>query len=353
MKKKLVIGLAGAIGLTVTLAGCSSGGATGNETVTTTSGQIAQSETVTTTSEQVAQSETTAVPVDIPSDIEVNEINFPDEIFREFVLYYVETNENGMLDANEIADCKYMDVCRMGYYTDISSLKGIEYFTALETLNCNGNKLSSLDVSKNTALRILQCGGNNLSSLDVSKNMALETLECYSNNLSNLDVSKNTALTKLSCNSNNLSDLDVSNNSGLSELNCSENNLSRLDFNENLRHLWCSKNNLSSLDVSKNMALYTLVCDENNLSSLDVSKNTELNDVTFEPGGQTKEITATNGEILLSDLSPDIIASNIKDLNGAFVRDDKLTNITGDTITYNYETGCEYHTMSVTLNVTK
>ena len=46
---------------------------------------------------------------------------------------------------------------------DIKSLKGIEYFTALDSLDCSVNELTTLDVSKNTALNVLTCCGNQIS----------------------------------------------------------------------------------------------------------------------------------------------------------------------------------------------
>lgn len=42
----------------------------------------------------------------------------------------------------------------------LTSLKGIEYFTALTELRCNNNQLTTLDVSKNTALTVLWCETN-------------------------------------------------------------------------------------------------------------------------------------------------------------------------------------------------
>ena len=48
-----------------------------------------------------------------------------------------------------------------------------EKFSALTSLRCGGNQLSSLDVTKNTALTTLYCNGNQLSSLDVTKNTEL------------------------------------------------------------------------------------------------------------------------------------------------------------------------------------
>ena len=91
-------------------------------------------------------------------------------------------------------------------------MKGIEYFTALEKLDCWLNyKLTDLDVSKNTKLRYLTSFSSNLTALDVSNNTALELLNCSYNKLTTLDVSKNTALTDLSCYHNNIKGDDMVN----------------------------------------------------------------------------------------------------------------------------------------------
>ncbi len=50
-------------------------------------------------------------------------------------------------------------------------------------LYCNGNGLTSLDVTQNTELATLYCDDNQLTMLDVSKNTALKSLSCSSNQL--------------------------------------------------------------------------------------------------------------------------------------------------------------------------
>ncbi len=54
----------------------------------------------------------------------------------------------------------------------------VELFKNLKTLSCNGNYLTSLDVSRNTILKGLHCYMNNLTSLDVSNNLELVELRC-------------------------------------------------------------------------------------------------------------------------------------------------------------------------------
>ena len=204
---------------------------------------------------------------------EINASNFPDENFRNYLLNE-DYGKDGKLSSAEISEVKSISV----FYSNIASLKGIEFFSALTYLNCQDNQLTALDVSKNTALTDLSCEGNQLTSLDVSKNTALTDLNCSGNQLTSLDVSKNTALTDLNCSGNQLTALDVSKNTRLRSLYCSGNQLTALDVSKNtaLTDLSCYGNKLTALDVSKNTALTYLYCYDNQLTALDVSKNTAL-----------------------------------------------------------------------------
>ena len=183
------------------------------------------------------------------------------------------TLDNYVLTAN-IKTLRSLDISGKG----ITSLEGIENFTALTSLSCSSNQLTSLDVSANTALTRLACGSNQLTSLDVSANTALTRLTCRYNQLTSLDVSANTALTRLECYSNQLTSLDVSSNTALTGLSCDENSLTSLDVSTNtaLTYLTCQINELESLDISANTALTRLTCGYNQLTSLDVSANTAL-----------------------------------------------------------------------------
>ena len=206
--------------------------------------------------------------------IAIDATNFPDEKFRTYVSSNFDSDNNGFLSDAEIAAAKEVIVYNKG----ISDLTGIEYFTALEFLDCHNNQLTALDVSKNTALKNLRCNGNQLTALDVSKNTALTLLLCNNNKLTALDVSKNTALGVLYCSSNQLTVLDVSKNAAFGTLECSDNQLTALDVSKNtaLKNLECSLNQLTALDVSKNTQLEQLFCYGNQLTILDVSKNTAL-----------------------------------------------------------------------------
>ena len=92
-----------------------------------------------------------------PEEIDINVTNFPDENFRHYLLEQ-DYGKDGVLTEAEIKGITSIIVYKKG----ISSLKGIEYFTALRILECLYNKLTALDVSKNTELRYLYCYKNNI-----------------------------------------------------------------------------------------------------------------------------------------------------------------------------------------------
>ncbi|MEI3381593.1 MAG: hypothetical protein V8R43_08845 [Dorea sp.] len=150
--------------------------------------------------------------------VAIDNTNFPDANFRSIVASSFDNDNDNYLSEEDINEAKFINCANEG----ISDLTGISHFTALETLYCYNNQLTSLDVSKNTALFDLDCSNNQLTSLDVSKNTALTDLTCYNNQLTSLDVSKNTALTYLDCDNNQLTSLDIS-NANMNIFNCRNN----------------------------------------------------------------------------------------------------------------------------------
>lgn len=214
--------------------------------------------------------------------VEINETNFPDENFRAWVNNINQTTP-GFLTKDECDAVTTIDISNPGGFgaPSISNLTGIQYFTLLDTLNCEMNTLTTLDLSQNTALVELNCADNPLTILDLSQNTALTYLECANNQLTALDVSQNKELTGLSCDNNQLTTLDVSQNTALIQLGCGGNQLTALDISKNtaLIYLICEDNQLTALDVSHNKELGELYCENNQLVALDLSKNMNLGSV--------------------------------------------------------------------------
>ena len=212
----------------------------------------------------------------------INSTNFPDDNFRA----YVQSTIMGDASASELTDEKIASTIDIDVsYSDIADLKGIEYFTALTSLVCTGNSLTTLDMSSNTALTVLMCNSNQLESLNISKNAALRSLYCGSNKLKTFDITHCTSLIQFVCNNNRFLTLDLSKNTALNILGC-------------------SLNMLESLDLSANTALYDVTCDHNRLTELDLSANTALEEIEINPHTHNGlNFTETEDEMYQVDLS--------------------------------------------------
>ena len=116
-------------------------------------------------------------------------VDIPDANFKGYLVNNTAINTNGDSEIQVSEANSFEGVIDISF-TSISSLTGIEAFTALDILS------------------VLYCS---LTSLDVSSNIALTELKCYSNQLTHLDVSNNPNLTVLGCENNQLECLNVKN----------------------------------------------------------------------------------------------------------------------------------------------
>ena len=229
-------------------------------------------------------------------DVVIDETNFPDEGFREYVKKEFDRSKDNFLSAAEIAAADRIFVTGK----PITSIKGIEYFTALTSLRCSHTKLTSLDTSHNKKLSYLECENiSTLTTLNVSGNAELKTLYCEQNALTALNLTNNTALEKLSCGGNEFTTLDLSKNTSLKYFGFFNGKLSSLDLtnNTNLEELYFCGNNFSTIDVSKNTSLRILRLFGNQLITLDTSKNSTLQELWVYTNPLTSMYLGDSGSI--------------------------------------------------------
>ena len=199
--------------------------------------------------------------------------------FKDSVEIYVEWAGAGSIFANGVELMNDINAKNMVATTTHSSVALTATGGArLTHLNCQSNKLSTLDVPNCMELEWLHCQFNYLSDLDVSNCPKLTELQCESNHLMALDVSNCTKLTHLYCNNNSISVLDFTNCPEFTTLECDNNSLSALDFTNCPELTWvqCESNSLITLDVSNCTKLAHLYCVYNSLSTLDVTNCPEL-----------------------------------------------------------------------------
>lgn len=100
----------------------------------------------------------------LTSGVALDEKAFPDAAFRTLLADTADVNGDGQLSTLELRHVSELNCSNLG----IADLTGIEHFTELAALNCENNKLTALDVSKNTHLNEIYCGGNQLATLDLT-----------------------------------------------------------------------------------------------------------------------------------------------------------------------------------------
>lgn len=110
-------------------------------------------------------------------------------------------------------------------FSKIRSLSGIEHFKNLKRLNCFGNAIKKLDLSKNTELTFLNCSYNKIKKLDLTNNPNLFSVSCENNKLTSLTLGNKPELTQLFCNNNKITELDLSSCNSLTDLDASSNKI--------------------------------------------------------------------------------------------------------------------------------
>ena len=258
----------------------------------------------------------------------IDEKNFPDPVFREYVR---KVAGSSVLTDTIVRQIEALDVSKdnikkvLGDRDPITNLKGIRHLKYVKDLNCRYQKLTTLDLELNmrverldcygnqltdlllrptgTSLKYLDCGVNQLNALDLSKSSELTELYCRNSKLTALDLSANKKLQKIVAASNKLTTLDVRNlpeltyldlqanfdlkaidvskNPKLEFLNVAQTGLTSLNVKNNRKlvdlKVYC--NQLTALDVSSNYLLKELACFENQLTALDLSNNISLEDL--------------------------------------------------------------------------
>ena len=195
------------------------------------------------------------------ADVTINSSNFPDANFRSYLLSRYPA---GYITTSQINSCTRIDV----HDRNISSLTGVKHFTALKSLICYTNSLSSLDVS-------------GMSSLD--------TLRCFDNSLTTIDVSGCTSMTYFQCHWNrNLATIDgLANCTALKLFHCNCCSLTSLNAVERM-------NNLEDLIAYDNQLTYFKLTNKSQVKSVDCGDNPNMNKVTVTGCSNLRFLHCTN-----------------------------------------------------------
>ena len=183
----------------------------------------------------------------------INEANFPDENFREFISRKLDDGD-GVLSSAEIASVK--EISAFDY--NLESLEGVKIFTNLTYLDCSFNpNIETLDLSGMTSLTTVDCGYSEIDSINLSGCTNLENLFCQSNNFTSLDLSGCPNLVQMNCHGCMLTSLNINGCNDLEYFDCGNNNLSSVDLTV-LSKLWfldVAANPLKNVNIGNNPVL--------------------------------------------------------------------------------------------------
>lgn len=253
-----------------------------------------------------------SLEADMSLIVSLNETNFPNATFREFVEGKCDVDGDKLLTPAELGKVEDINLSKPDKnnsdqtyaddkYRQIDNFKGIEYFTNLRGVNIGGNTaVTSIDLSGCTKLTdfvgancpklekaVLSEGVkevyiyiSGLKEFDAAKYPKLEILKIFNTQVTSIDVSKNPNLKELDLSDDKLtSGIDVTNCPELTYLNVNRTGISKLDVSKNtkLEKLYISVNDgIELVGLDKLSSLLSLEADHCGLTKIDVSKNTNL-----------------------------------------------------------------------------
>ncbi|SCY90279.1 DUF7619 domain-containing protein [Flavobacterium caeni] len=258
-------------------------------------------------------------------------INFPDPNFKAKLLtaqtwntvaqnpigtnVKIDTNNDGQIEVAEVQNLKYLNVGD----ASISSIAGIEHFTALEQLyahynnigavdlhalnnlillNVNDNNLTSIDNIGAPNIQYLTAGGNPIASLDLSNWPTLIDCNMWGTQLTSLSVSNMPTVERLFFGEGLLTSISLTNLPNLYELDIQSNQLSSVNFSGlgALRYFVFNNNPFTDLGFLNDFpTLTSLTMNNTQVTTLDVSGLIALDHVFAINSPNLKYIFMKNG----------------------------------------------------------
>lgn len=195
----------------------------------------------------------------------------PDENFREYLESRMKVNPGApysKVDAAEKVQGIAIDKNR--FSKQISSLKGIEYFTSVHNLHVKHTSITELDISALNKLTYLDIGENQLRSVTLPFAEKLSHIIIIKNQIETLDITKTPSLKMFQSTQNQLKVIDTSNNPQLTLFDVSFNHLQKIDLSNNsqLSQIAVNDNPLTELVLPASAPITTIILSNTKLERL-------------------------------------------------------------------------------------
>lgn len=239
-------------------------------------------------------------------NVEINETNFPDQAFRDFISVNYDSDSNGLLSDSELSNARYVNIKEI----PVTDLSGIEYFYNIYGLSLRGLSLTSLDLSAGPALSWLEIYDTPLENINLENQKSLYSLSIGKTELSNLNLSELPSLESLYLQESKFTALDLSTVPDLVNLSCYGNQIEKLDisFLQSLQSVNASQNSIKELKLPAQAPLTYISLYDNslegsldlsaypNLTSIDLSQN-NLSEVIFCDMPDLTQLSLSNNSI--------------------------------------------------------
>lgn len=183
-------------------------------------------------------------------------------------------------------------------HSKVKDLSGLEHFPNLKRIDCYGNNITKIDLSKSTSITFLNCNDNQIEALDLSNNKQLNYVSCDNNKLRSLILGENSSLESLYCSANKLTSLDVKDCTNLESFDATGNKINTIVVNNkqltNTPEGWYKDANTkysTSLSVNTNN-VDTTVERVKEVNTSPVQPKTTVNKPTPAVSNQSKESAA-------------------------------------------------------------
>ena len=195
-----------------------------------------------------------SVSANTVEEIKIDNVNFPDAIFRKRIIYY-DTDKNGYLSSDELTKITsiYFDGGDSNLERNIASLKGIEYLTDLKAIHLHETNITNLDLSRNSKLTRVSILNPNTEELTLPKDSKITEIRISNYKPNKLYVGMLSELKKLQLvNCMNITVLDVTNNNKIKSINISrdtttKDKLRQINIGKKEQLKYLSLNKLASL----------------------------------------------------------------------------------------------------------
>ncbi len=204
--------------------------------------------------------------------------------------------------------------------SQIADLIGLEDFVSLETLNCRGNYIHSIDLTYNTKISSLDVQENVLEYLDINSLALLEKLDCKNNSIINISGLSNLSnIRVLDALGNKLSYIAIDNLTKLTDINLAYNSLTNFRFQNGNNSI------VESFNLTNNPDLSCIYVDDRVYSS---ANWTEIdNTQTFVENDQQCEETYGVTYVPDDNFEQALIDKGFDDVMDDYVKTAKIKNI--------------------------